>query len=148
MLHGTSSTLLERKEVSCGRRAERMGAALGAEMVTRREFIDGVAVSAASLALGRTTLGTNLETTAKSYARIAGANDRLNFAVIGLNSRAYAHLSSLRANKAAARISHVCDVDGNILKKFADAVQREMGEAPAAEKDFRAILEQKDVDAI
>jgi predicted dehydrogenase len=39
-------------------------------------------------------------------------------------------------------------VDGNILKKFADATQREMGEAPAAEKDFRAILEQKDVDAI
>jgi len=38
-----------------------MGAALGAEMVTRREFIDGVAVSAASLALGRNNFGTNLE---------------------------------------------------------------------------------------
>src|SRR5258708_28624094 len=108
-------------------------------MVTRREFLDALAVGAAGLAVG---------TTAKSYGRIVGANDRLNFAVIGLNGRGYAHLSSLRANKAAARISHVCDVDGNILKKFADAVQREMGEAPAAEKDFRAILEQKDVDAI
>ena len=61
-------------------------------MVTRREFIDGVAVSAASMALSATTLGTTVETTAKSYARIAGANERLNFAVIGLNSRAYAHL--------------------------------------------------------
>jgi len=40
-------------------------------MVTRREFIDGVAVSAASLALGGKSLGA----TAKSYARIAGAND-------------------------------------------------------------------------
>src|SRR5258708_4660886 len=108
-------------------------------MVTRREFLDALAVGAAGLAVG---------TTAKSYARIAGANDRLNFAVIGLNGRGYAHLSSLRANKAAARISHVCDVDGNILKKFADAVQREMGEAPVAEKDFRAILERKDVDAV
>src|SRR3989442_3522092 len=107
-------------------------------MVTRREFLDALAVGAAGLAVG---------TTAKSYARIAGSNDRLNFAVIGLNGRGYAHLSSLKANRSAARISHVCDVDGKILKKFADAVQRETGEAPAAEKDFRAILEQKDVDA-
>jgi predicted dehydrogenase len=108
-------------------------------MVTRREFLDALAVGAAGLAVG---------TTAKSYARIAGANDRLNFAVIGLNGRGYAHLSSLKANKSAARISHVCDVDGNILKKFADAAQREMGEPAVAEKDFRKILEEKDVDAI
>jgi len=72
-------------------------------MVTRREFLDALAVGAAGLAVG---------TTAKSYARIVGANDRLNFAVIGLNGRGYAHLSSLKANKSAARISHVCDVDG------------------------------------
>src|SRR5258708_4940996 len=108
-------------------------------MITRREFLDALAVGAAGLAVG---------TTAKSYGRIAGSNDRLNFAVIGLNGRGYAHLAGLKANKSAARISHVCDVDSNILKKFADSVQREMGEAPAAEKDFRRILEQKDVDAI
>src|SRR6201987_3041501 len=108
-------------------------------MVTRREFLDALAVGAAGLAVG---------TTAKSYGQIVGSNDRLNFAIIGLNGRAYAHLSSLKANKSAARISHVCDVDSNILKKFADSVQKEMGESPAADKDFRKILEQKDVDAI
>ena len=101
--------------------------------VTRREFLDTVAVGAAGLAVG---------TTARSYGQILGANDRLNFAVIGLNGRGYAHLASLKANKSAARISHVCDVDGNILKKFADAAKREMDEAPVAEKDFRRILEQ------
>jgi len=57
-------------------------------------------------------------------------------------------LDSLKANRAAARISYVCDVDSNILAKFAEATQREMGEVPKAEKDFRHILEQKDVDAI
>jgi predicted dehydrogenase len=108
-------------------------------MATRREFLNALAVSAATLAVG---------TTARSYRRILGSNDRLNFAVIGLNGRAYAHLSALKANQSAARISHVCDVDGDILRKFADRVQQEMGETAAADKDFRGILEQKDVDAI
>lgn len=101
--------------------------------------MDTLALGAAGLAIG---------SAAKSYGRILGSNDRLNFAVIGLNGRAYAHLSSLKANKDAARISHVCDVDGVILKKFADSVERELGYAPAMEKDFRRVLEQKDVDAV
>jgi predicted dehydrogenase len=109
------------------------------KMVTRREFLDTLAVGAAGLAIG---------STAKSYGQIMGSNDRLNFAVIGLNGRASAHLSALKANKTAARIAYVSDVDSNILKKFAAATEREMGEAPATDKDFRHILEKKDVDAI
>ena len=108
-------------------------------MVTRREFLDTLAVGAAGLAI---------TSSAKSYGQILGSNDRLNFAVIGLHSRAYAHLSALKANKGAARISHVCDVDSNTLKKFAADTQKEMGEAPAMDKDFRNILQLKEVDAI
>ena len=108
-------------------------------MVTRREFLDTLAVGAAGLAIG---------STAKSYGQIMGSNDRLNFAVIGLNGRAYAHLSALKANKSTARNAYVCDVDTNILKKFAAATEKEMGEAPATDQDFRHILQKKDVDAI
>jgi predicted dehydrogenase len=108
-------------------------------MFTRREFLDTLAVSAVGLAIG---------SNAKSYGQILGSNGRINFAVIGLNGRAYAHLSALKANKDAARIAHACDVDSNTLKKFADNVQKEMGYAPATDKDFRNILQQKDVDAI
>ena len=108
-------------------------------MVTRREFLDTVAVGAAGLAISAS---------AKSYGQIMGSNERLNFAVIGLNGRAYAHLSSLKANEKAVRISHVCDVESNILAKFAASTQKEMGYAPATDKDFRKILALKDVDAI
>ena len=108
-------------------------------MVTRREFLDTLAVGAAGLAIG---------STAKSYGQILGSNDRLNFAVIGLNGRASAHLASLKANKDAARISHVCDVDSTILKKFANDAEHELGYAPATDKDFRNILQLKEVDAI
>jgi predicted dehydrogenase len=108
-------------------------------MVTRREFLDTMAVGAAGLAVS---------SSAKSYGQILGSNDRLNFAVMGLNSRAYAHLSSLKANKDAARIAHVCDVERNTLAKFAQNVQQELGYAPGTNQDFRKILELKDVDAI
>ena len=108
-------------------------------MISRREFLDTLAVGAAGLAVN---------STAKSYAQILGANNRLNFAVIGLHSRAYAHLSSLKANEKNAKITHVCDVDSNTLQKFSGAVQKSLGYAPAADKDFRHILASKDVDAI
>ena len=110
--------------------------------MTRREFLDSAAVSAAGLAVG------SLGMTAKSYGQIMGSNDRLNFAVIGLNGRASAHLSSLKANQAKARISHVCDVDSVILAKFADKTTAAMGTAPKQERDFRHILALKEIDAI
>ena len=106
---------------------------------TRREFLDALALGAAGLAIG---------TSARSYARILGSNDRLNFAVIGLNGRGYAHLASLTTNKKSARISHVCDVDSNTLRKFASSVEQHMGEMPKTDKDFRRILEANDLDAI
>jgi hypothetical protein len=87
-------------------------------LVTRREFLDTLAVGAAGLAI---------QSTAKSYGQILGSNDRLNFAVIGLHSRGYAHLYGLKANKDTARVSHVCDVDSDILKTFADKAEHELG---------------------
>ena len=108
-------------------------------MVTRREVLGTLARGTAGLAIGAT---------AKSYGNILGSNDRLNFAIIGLHSRAYAHLSALKANKDTARVAYVCDVDSNTMKKFADDTQRELGYAPAVDTDFRHILQKKDVDAI
>ena len=108
-------------------------------MLTRREFLDTLATGTAGLAIA---------STAKSYGQILGSNDRLNFAVIGLHSRAYAHLSALKANKASARIAYVCDVDTDTMKKFASETEKEMGEAPKTDQDFRHILRDKDVDAI
>jgi len=96
-------------------------------------------VGAAGLAIG---------STAKSYGQILGSNDRLNFAVIGLHGRASAHLTSLNTSRKTARISHICDVDGDILKNFAEKAAHELGYAPATDRDFRHILQLKEVDAI
>jgi predicted dehydrogenase len=106
-------------------------------MISRREFLTTAATTAAAFA-----------PSARSYARIVGANDRVNFAVIGLNSRAYAHLSALKTNNKDIHITHVCDVESNILKKFADKTEKDFGYAPATDKDYRKILASTDVDAI
>lgn len=108
-------------------------------MITRRTFNTNLAVGLA---------GTAMAATAKSYGSIVGANDRLNFAIAGLNGRAGAHLSSLSVNKANARVTYVCDVDTTILAKFSKAAQTELGYAPTAVQDFRKALEAKDVDVI
>ena len=108
-------------------------------MVTRREFLDTLAVGAAGLAMG---------STAKSYGQILGSNDRLNFAVIGLNGRGYAHLSALKANRE--RCPHLACL--RCGQQHPQEIRRRYaardGRGPVAEKDFRKILEQKDVDAI
>jgi predicted dehydrogenase len=108
-------------------------------MITRREFGKGMALTAAGAALSQS---------AKSYAQIAGANERVRFATIGLNSRGYAHLSALHANAATASLVAVCDVESNILAKYAFEAQKELGYAVESERDFRRLLERKDIDAI
>jgi predicted dehydrogenase len=106
-------------------------------MPSRRSFVTALAAAGA---LSRWS--------ASSYAAIAGANERVNFAVVGLNGRGYAHLSALQANRKNARIASVCDVDSVILAKFADKTNTAMGEPAKAEKDFRRVLGSRDVDVI
>ena len=108
-------------------------------MITRREFGKAAAMGAAGMAIG---------STAKSYAQIMGSNERVRFAIIGLNGRAYAHLSALKANSDTSHVVAVCDVESNIMAKFAAEAQKELGYAPENAKDFRKLLERKDIDAI
>lgn len=107
-------------------------------MNSRRDFLKKAALGTAGLAVGLN---------AKSYGRILGANDRVNFAVIGLHGRGYAHLECIRQNKGAM-VTHVCDVDRRELDKFAAATKKAFNADPIAEKDFRKVLESKDVDVI
>ncbi len=115
-------------------------------MPSRREFLGSAAAASAGLALA--AAGKNYAQTAKSYRNIAGSNERMHFATVGLNSRAYAHLSSLEANKKDTRLVAVADVDTVILERFAGKANTAMGEAPHTEQDFRKLLAMKDVDVV
>jgi len=108
-------------------------------MITRREFVNGMAVA---------TAGAAVAATARSYAQILGANERVNFAVCGLNGRGYAHLAALKDNPATARMAVCCDVESKILAKYVARATKDFGYAPTPMGDFRKALESKDVDAI
>jgi predicted dehydrogenase len=108
-------------------------------VISRRRFIDGAAMAAAGL---------TIPFTARSYAQILGANDRVHFAIIGTNSRAAAHLAGLKANARTSQITHVCDVDSRILSKFAAKTNEVLGYTPETTGDYRAVLDARDVDVI
>ena len=108
-------------------------------MISRRNFVNGLAAGVA---------GSALASTAKSYSQIIGANDRISFAINGLNGRGHAHLSALKNNSRTARVAYICDVDARIRAKFAADAQQVLGYAPKAEADFRHALASHEVDAI
>lgn len=105
---------------------------------SRRDFIKKSALGTAGITLGMT---------ASSYARIMGSNDRVNFAVVGINSRGKALISSISDVKNTA-ITTVCDVDSRVIEASTENVNKRFGKKPKGVKDFRNILGDSDVDAI
>ncbi|MEC3907704.1 Gfo/Idh/MocA family oxidoreductase [Tamlana sp. 2201CG12-4] len=107
-------------------------------MTTRRNFIKSTAMGAA---------GVTLLTSANSYASILGANDNVNFAIIGCGGRAHGLAKAIGTSKQG-KIVAVCDVDANRLSKFKAYCKKEIGNSPKTESDFRKLLEDKNINAI
>lgn len=109
---------------------------------SRRDFIRKTTLGTAAIALG------GLGFSASSYARIRGANDRLNIAMIGCYRRFNALMESLPKLASDLSIVYVCDVDQKRLSDAQALVKERTGILPGAEVDLRKILESKGVDAI
>ncbi|UJH68585.1 Gfo/Idh/MocA family protein [Allomuricauda sp. SCSIO 65647] len=110
-------------------------------MGTRRDFIKKTAMGSTGLSLGTMVFPT------MGNANILGANEQINCAVIGVRSRAKAHILAINAHPNA-KISYNCDVDDLIIEANNIWCQKNIGYVPKVVKDFRKILEDKDVDAV
>lgn len=99
--------------------------------LNRRAFLQRGAVGVGALAW-----------TARSYASIQGANNRLRLGVIGCGGMANSHMSALLTMKESDQVEivAVCDVYQNRL----DAAAQKTGGRPFAR--YRELLEQKDID--
>jgi predicted dehydrogenase len=106
---------------------------------SRREFIKKSSLVATGVALSFS---------AKSYSSIIGANDRLNFAVVGINSRGKAHISAVNELSKKARVAGLCDVDKRTFGKVYKAFPSIDSKGIQTYNDFRKLLDNKDVDVV
>jgi hypothetical protein len=102
----------------------------------RRDFIKSAAMGAAAVSFGGVLPGF----TPKSYGRIMGANERINVAAMGVNSRGLA-VSGNFARQENCEVTYVCDVDSRAADKCIAALEKIQGKRPKAQGDFRKALE-------
>lgn len=108
---------------------------------SRREFIKTTAKVGAGLSLALSS--------AASYSRILGANDRINLSFVGLRSRGMALLeSAVDVGGDALNVHSICDVDSRVLAEKSSLIADLTGHKPATAKDFRQVLENRDIDAV
>jgi len=102
-------------------------------METRRRFAakSGLAIAAGSLNLN---------------PRAMGANERVTLGLIG--GRNQGRHVSLAAIACGGLIKAFCDIDDAILAKVSPQLAEAQRRAPAQAKDFRRLLEDKDIDAV
>lgn len=107
--------------------------------LTRRSFLR----TSGAVAAGVTAMS------AKSYARVLGANDRLNMAIIGCGTIGNEHVKSLlpirKENKV--EILAVCDVYDTRARQFREKIQAAGGD-PKTIHDYHDVLAMKDLDYV
>ncbi|MBX2921534.1 MAG: Gfo/Idh/MocA family oxidoreductase [Chitinophagaceae bacterium] len=111
---------------------------------SRRDFIKKTAMAGAGLTIG------GMGFTAKSYASIPGANDRLTMAVIGIHGQGQTHIDSWCGlkNSKNVRLKTLCDADEQWFASRAKTVADKTGEKPVTEWDMRKVFDDKEIDAV
>ena len=78
---------------------------------------------------------------------ILGANDRIYCAIAGIRSRGKALATAIQLQKNA-KILYSCDVDNKIIEEHNTWSKENLGYVPKVEKDFRKLVENKNVDTV
>ena len=110
---------------------------------SRRDFIKKTSAGAIAFSIG----GILPSFSAKSYARISGANEKIITAVMGVNSRGLA-VSKNFASQVNSEVLHVCDVDSRASAICMEEIEKIQNKKPLNTPDFRKALEDKNVDAL
>jgi predicted dehydrogenase len=82
-----------------------------------------------------------------SKLSILGANERINFGVIGANGMGWSNANSLLKNKEAICLG-IADVDSRVLSRRMNNYSEIRDNKPTLASDYRRLLDNKDIDAI
>jgi len=110
---------------------------------SRRDFIKKTVATSAAVSFGGILPGFS----AKSYASILGANERIKVGIMGVHARGLA-LADNYARQKNCEIIYICDVDSQSMNKCIDTVEKIQNSRPKAIPDFRKALEDKFLDAM
>ena len=110
----------------------------------RRDFLKHGMIGSAGLTLG------GLGFSAKSYAAIRGANERINVGVIGIRNQGTVHLNAWCGLKDShnVQVRTVCDTDEQLFAPAVELVKQKSGVTPATEWDLHRVLGDKEVDVV
>ncbi len=75
------------------------------------------------------------------------ANDTLVVGLIGAKGMGFANLKAF-LNEPNVSCAAICDVDANVLEERAAEVEKLTGKKPDTYKDFRTLIDRKDIDAV
>ena len=132
--------------IGCTDQRSTAGAAAG-------EAVAAAAPAAGGMDMAPFTAGKRSPSTILNAGRVLGANDRIRVAVIGVGGQGYgAHVNDLLKHAKELNIDVVgaSDVYKPRLERAAKAMAKGKDPAPTifAEKDYRRILDNKDIDAV
>src|SRR5438270_13611292 len=105
--------------------------------LSRRDFLHDSAIAAAVAAAGLTSPRTFAEEP-KEVAKKGDVNDRLNVAIIGVNSRGNSHVGGM-AGKNNCVVTTICDCDEAVIGRAMRSSERAQGKAPKYEKELRRV---------
>lgn len=108
--------------------------------ISRRELL-----SSGGLAATAAVAATTVAWTAKSYARVIGANDRIRIGFIGAGGMGNAHLSAINALKGPDNVEAAAVAD--CWKTRAEEGAKTV-DAPLSFTDYRGLLDLKDIDYV
>ena len=112
---------------------------------SRRRFL-AQSVAGAAATLGAASSASSV-LSAQSQDRVAGANRRVRIALIGCGGMGNSDLRDML--KSGAQLVALCDVDDRQVTKTAATVSKNFSQtAEFTTRDFRKVLDRKDIDAV
>ncbi|HEX8378381.1 MAG TPA: Gfo/Idh/MocA family oxidoreductase [Pedobacter sp.] len=98
-------------------------------------------------ALGATGISLSSFLPSSAFAKSIAPSDKINVALIGCKNMGYGILKHALSFPDVNCVA-MCDVDQNILTERAQEVTKTFNSKPKLYKDFRKLLEQKNIDAV
>jgi len=112
--------------------------------MNRRGFLRKTSTSAAGIGLAMTAMGMS----ARSYAQVLGANDRIRVAIAGLGRRLVAFVPPITDKRNNVELVYLCDVMKSQREKAASTFADHLGDMPMLENDVRKVIEDPQVDLL